>query len=96
METRAIGWDGLRPAVDRIAPGIDHAANNGADAEPACRPGQADPIPVPHAPQIAEWIQERQVVVETDDFGQERWAALSLNLGDRADRRENPPPTGHS
>ncbi len=87
-----------RPAVHRVAGRVDHPAEQPlADAQPMAGPRQPHAVAVADAGQIAEGIQQRQLVAETDHLGQQRGAGLALDLGHRPDgRRKTGRRNGHA
>ena len=69
----------LRPAVDGVAFGVDHAAQQlRSDAQPARGAHQPHAIAAAHAAQIAQGVEHRQIVAKADHFGPQRRARLPL------------------
>ena len=88
VDRGALGEDGLRFLIDGDALGVEHPPQHGLpDPQPARGPRQPDAVAAPHAAHVGKGIQERQLVAEADDLGQQRRAGLALDFGHGADRR---------
>ena len=88
VEGDAVVQGRTRMVVNHLAVGIDDSAQQlVAHAQPATGAHQPNATAPTHAAQIAQWIQERQVVAEADHLGQHRRARLTLDFGQRSDRR---------
>ena len=91
VERGAVAERRLRPVVDGVALGVDHAAQQvRPDAQPARGAHQPHAIAAAHALQVAQRIEHRQVVAEADHFGQQRHARLPLDFGHGPHRRRKP------